>query len=123
MRARGDRGRHAGLHGLEHQVVREGVAAQHLCGLEFVQRIGELHRRGAQYLLGQLDLEVHPGNAGQPRQRQRGRRELAQAPLDQPADRQGPGQVLHIGKPIQRAIDPGLLERLEHEQRVAAGAL
>ena len=61
-------------HGVVHQVVREGRAAQDLLRLELGPGVGQVQRTAGQQRLGQLEREVDAGHRRHPRQLQgRGR--------------------------------------------------
>ena len=104
------------------QVVRKAAVTQHLRGFEFAPGAGELHRRLGEHFLRQFDPEVGRGDGRHPRQHQRRRRELGQTPFDQLLHRLRPNQRVSADQRGQRAVGPGLLQHLQHEQRIAAGS-
>ena len=107
---------HAAQRGVGDQVVREGFARQHLRRLQLGPGVDQRQRRLLQHGFGQLDAEVDTSDRRHPRQRQRRRRQGLQPPLDQRADagRLRQPAVGHAGQHV-------VLQRLQREQRVAAG--
>jgi hypothetical protein len=87
--------------------------------------VGQRQHRHLQHAAGQRRVEVRAGQRGHPGQRQRGRRELAQPPLDQRRDVGRARQPRAVAVPACRtAVVPDQrLQRLEREHRVAAGGL
>ena len=128
VRVLGHRGGYAAVHGVGHQVVRKLVAPQHLGGFEFGDGVGQPHGRHLQHVLGQWHAKVHAGDRCHARQGQCTGRQLRHAAFDQARHRNRPRQGQCRARGLkglatQMAFDPGLLERFQHEQRVAAGAL
>ena len=118
VRMRGDRRRNAGERRLEHLVVGEGEAAQHLCLLELAPGVDEIDRPCAGHLLGELDREVNAGDRSAAGERDGARRKAAQPALDQVMDARRLRQAL---AQAARAGRDKVLDRLEREQWVAAG--
>ena len=123
VRVARDLGRHGRERGLVDQIVREAAVAQHLRRFELAPGARELQGRLRQHALGELDAEVERRDRRQPRQGQGHRRKLRQAPLDELLHRLRPRRRLARCQHRQAAVGPGLLQGLEHEQRIAAGAL
>ncbi len=108
---------HGTLHRVVHQVVGEGLVAQHAGRFELGERAGELDGTQAHHFFGQGDAKVHSGDRRHTGQREGTLRELADAPLDQPFDADRPRQVA-AAHPVSAQR---LLQRLERKQRVSAG--
>ena len=120
MGVTGDLTRNRCERGLVDEVVCEPAVAQHLGGLQFAPRAGELNRRLAQHLFGQFDTEVRSRHRGHACQREGGRRELREAPFDELLHRLRPSRRAACRERGQPTIGPRLLQGLEHEQRIPA---
>ena len=109
--------RHAAQHGVTHQIVREAFVAQHLRVLQFAPGTGELDRAHTDRRFCEFDAEIHAGNRRHPCQRESRLAQALQAALDQATHAQRARQLATR----QAAVGQALLERLQHEHRIAAG--
>jgi hypothetical protein len=125
---------HLGMHMLRQQrrnaianrlaqpVVRERRSHDHLSGLEFGPGIGERNRRLLEHLCRQRHTEVRAGHGRNPGQLERRRRQHGQLLLEQRLQRvlgRRPGQ--RAGR-AGVALQPGVLQGLDREQRIATAA-
>ncbi len=103
------------------QVVRETAVADHLRGFEFAPGIGHVQRMLAQHRAREFDAEVLPAEGGHTGKLQGRCAELAEAPLDHLADTLRGRQFGGPRRECRRALVEQRDQRLQYEQRVAAG--
>ena len=123
MQVAGDQHWQALQHGVVDQVVREGVAAQHVLAFQFGPGVGQFQRAARQQCFGQRNTKVHTRDGGHTRQLQRRWRQARQLLADQLRQRFRVRQARRVTATLQRPFAPCQLQCFQRKERVAARAL